>query len=131
MALIAVGLAMDAFAVAIASGVMIRRQRHYHALRAAGQLCHFSDGDAGLGLVLRNLFSQLFVRIDHWVAFGILVGVGGKMLYEAVRFEAIERSDVSMTLCVLLGLSVATSVDALAVGLSFAVLNISIVLRCW
>ena len=75
------------------------------------------------GLSLRDFISD----IDHWIAFGILGFIGCKMIYEALRME-LDREEVNpLNLSVLLMLSVATSIDALAVGVSFAFLNISIV----
>jgi len=124
---VAFGLAMDAFAVSITSGITIRHLRIHHAFRIA---LFFGAFQAIMpivgwlaGLSLRDFISD----IDHWIAFGILGFIGCKMIYEALRME-LDREEVNpLNLSVLLMLSVATSIDALAVGVSFAFLNISIV----
>ena len=123
---VAFGLAMDAFAVSIISGVMIRDLRIDHALRIA--FC-FGSFQAAMpimgwlgGLSLRNFISG----VDHWIAFGLLSFIGCKMIYEAIAMESDEKRTDPLNLSVLLMLSVATSIDALAVGVSFAFLGISV-----
>jgi putative Mn2+ efflux pump MntP len=124
---VAFGLAMDAFAVSITSGITIRHLRIHHAFRIA---LFFGAFQAIMPIVgwLAGLSLRDFISgIDHWIAFGILGFIGCKMIYEALRME-LDREEVNpLNLSVLLMLSVATSIDALAVGVSFAFLNISIV----
>ena len=125
--LIAVGLAMDAFAVSVASGMTIANLRIRHAVRIA----LFFGGFQALmpvvgwlaGLTLKGYISEY----DHWVAFGTLGFLGGKMIYEAHFLSEEERCRVSIDYAVLLGLAVATSIDALAVGVTFAVLHVNVV----
>lgn len=124
---VAFGLAMDAFAVSITSGITIRHLRINHALKIA---IFFGSFQAVMpvvgwlaGLSLRDFISD----VDHWIAFGLLSFVGCKMIYEAIRTEAGEKEIDPLNLYVLLMLSVATSIDALAIGVSFAFLKISIV----
>jgi len=123
---VALGLAMDAFAVSITSGVTIRHLRINHALRIS--LC-FGSFQAAMpvigwlaGLSLRDFISG----IDHWIAFGLLSFIGLKMIYEAIKMEKGERGIDPLNPSVLFMLSIATSIDALAVGVSFAFLKISI-----
>jgi putative Mn2+ efflux pump MntP len=125
--LIAFGLAMDAFAVSISNGITIQRQRANHALRIG---LFFGSFQAlmpligwSAGLNLRDLISG----VDHWIAFGLLFFIGCKMIYESTRMDIREKEVKPLTLSTLLVLSVATSIDALAVGISFALLKISIV----
>jgi putative Mn2+ efflux pump MntP len=123
---VAFGLAMDALAVSIISGVMIRDLRIDHALRIALFFGSFQAvmpimGWLG-GLSLRNFISG----VDHWVAFGLLSFIGCKMIYEAITMESDEKRTDPLNFSVLLMLSVATSIDALAVGVSFAFLRISV-----
>lgn len=125
--LIAFGLSMDAFAVSISNGITIQRQRTNHALRIG---IFFGSFQAlmpligwSVGLNLRGLISG----VDHWIAFALLSFIGCKMIYESRKMDAREKETKSLSLVTLLILSVATSIDALAVGLSFALLNISIV----
>jgi len=123
---IAVGLAMDAFAVSITSGITIKRLKINHALRIAASFGAFQafmpviGWLAGLGLI------SFISGIDHWIAFGLLVFIGCKMIYESIKIESREDKSNPLNFYVLLMLSVATSIDALAVGLSFAFLKISI-----
>jgi putative Mn2+ efflux pump MntP len=79
-----------------------------------------------LGWLAGLAFMDLIASFDHWVAFGLLAFIGGKMIYEA-RNESDEEKDVKLTVSVVLILSVATSIDALAVGLSFSLLQVSII----
>jgi putative Mn2+ efflux pump MntP len=123
---VAFGLAMDAFAVSIISGVMIRDLRIDHALRIALFFGSFQAvmpimGWLG-GLSLRNFISGF----DHWIAFGLLSFIGCKMIYEAITMKSDEKRTDPLNFSVLLMLSVATSIDALAVGVSFAFLRISV-----
>ena len=76
---------------------------------------------AGIGL------KQYVEAYDHWIAFGLLVFIGGKMIYEAIWIEEVEKKCDPLNLYVLLGLAVATSIDALAVGITFAFLKIAII----
>ena len=123
---IAVGLAMDAFAVSITSGTTIKRLKINHALQIAAFFGAFQafmpviGWLAGLGLI------SFISGIDHWIAFGLLVFIGCKMIYESIKIESREDKSNPLNFYVLLMLSVATSIDALAVGLSFAFLKISI-----
>ncbi|HIJ66030.1 MAG TPA: manganese efflux pump [Candidatus Hydrogenedentes bacterium] len=124
---VAFGLAMDAFAVSVASGFAIKRLRAKHALRIAlffGLFQAFMPvigWSAGLGL--RGLITAL----DHWIAFGLLAGIGGRMIYEAAVIKSVERKVDLESIYVLLVLSVATSIDALVVGLSLSFLSVAIV----
>ena len=130
---IAVGLAMDAFAVAIATGVAVKRDHLREAIRMAAFFGLFQALMPALGWVAGLRLRDLIHSFDHWVAFGLLALVGGKMLYEALWLEkdAQEEEDPSGSrngLATLLLLSVATSIDALAVGLSLSVLGVEIIL---
>ena len=118
---------MDAFAVSITSGITIQQLKINNALRIAFFFGAFQaimplvGWLAGLGL--RSLISN----VDHWIAFGLLSFIGCKMIYEAVTIQSEEKAINPLNVYVLLMLSIATSIDALAVGVSFAFLNIAIV----
>lgn len=124
---IALGLAMDALAVSIASGAAIRHLTANGALKIAVFFGSFQavmpliGWSAGLGLI--NLISS----VDHWIAFAILSFIGCKMIYESRKIGLNEKKTNPLNTSVLLMLSVATSIDALAVGISFAFLKIFIV----
>lgn len=128
MVLIGLALSMDAFAVSVASGVIIKKQKILNALKFAFSFGFFQMIMPVIGWAGGNRFRHLVSDIDHWLAFGLLVLVGCKMIYEALRIESFEQAQKDVSLYVLLMLSVATSIDALAVGLSFAFINVAIVL---
>lgn len=127
--LLAVGVSADAFAVALGKGLQVRT----HVLRSALVIALAFGGAQAimplLGWLLGETFAASISRFDHWVAFGLLVAVGGKMLWEALRPEHAEASDASTTslsLRQIAVLALATSIDALAVGVSFAFLDVNI-----
>lgn len=125
--LIALALAVDAFAVALAAGVSLCRVDSRQVFRLAW---HFGFFQAGMNILgwLGGLTVQPYIAaVDHWVAFALLALVGGKMILEAVREEKEQRQGSDPTRGrMLVALSIATSIDSLAVGLSFAVLRISV-----
>jgi len=121
---IALGLAADAFAVSVASGMAIEKVRISSALKIAIFFGSFQAimpliGWLG-GLTLRGFIAGL----DHWIAFGLLSFIGCRMIYESIRIESSPRKINPLNTYALLMLSVATSIDALAVGVSFAFLKI-------
>lgn len=131
---IGLALSMDTFAVSVASGIALKQMRVRHAVKIAlffggfQALMLFIGWLAGAGL---KTFISAF---DHWIAFSILSFVGGKMIYESLKLEKLERAangEHSRTIdpsniYYLLFFSVSTSLDALAVGFSFILLKISI-----
>ena len=125
--IIALGLAMDAFAVSITSGIAIKRLRIGYALRIAFFFGAFQaimpliGWFAGIGM--RDLISA----IDHWIAFTLLLIVGCKMIYESTVMDDEKDERDPLNLYVLVILSVATSIDALAVGLSLSFINVAII----
>jgi manganese efflux pump family protein len=132
MLLIAVGLAMDAFAVSIASGVNIRKLHLRHALWIAGLFGLFQAVMPLLGWLAGHWARDAIEPYDHWIAFGLLAGIGIKMILESRALEEDEseqakKAGESFRLYVLLGLALATSIDALAVGVTLSVLDVSIV----
>ena len=124
---IAVGLAMDAFAVSVACGMTIANLRIRHVMRIA---IFFGGFQALMPLVgwLAGLTLQGYIAgVAHWLAFGTLTFLGGKMIYEAHFFSDGDTCKVSIDYSILLGLAIATSIDALAVGVTFAAYSISVV----
>jgi putative Mn2+ efflux pump MntP len=122
--LIAMGLAMDAFAVSMAHGMTIQNRRVATGLIMAVSFGAFQAFMPVLGWLAGLSFIELISGFDHWVAFGLLAFIGGKMIYSARGAK--EEKEAKLTVPVLLILSVATSIDALAVGLSFSLLRLSI-----
>ncbi len=128
--LISIGLAMDAFAVSISLGgchVKNLSSRHILAFKAAILFGLFQAGMPILGWACGRQFQEYIKAIDHWVAFALLLIIGLKMLYEAWQ-EHTEEPKQRNNLKALLILAVATSIDALAVGVTFSVLQINLVL---
>jgi len=126
--LIAVGLAMDAFAVSITCGLTIQRPNRWKYLKIPLAFGGFQALMPVIGWLAGQTLQKYIVNFDHWIAFGLLVYIGGHMIYEAITIkECTPESDPSGNL-VLLSLSIATSIDALAVGVTFAFLEMKIVI---
>lgn len=127
--LIAVGLSMDAFAVSICKGLKMQRFNVRHAGVIALAFGGFQALMPVIGWFLGKQFESYITGIDHWIAFVLLAVIGGKMAVESFKKEEEDSSKENEKLDVkeLLVLAVATSIDALAVGITFAFLQVSIV----
>ena len=123
--LFAVGLAMDAFAVSIAKGIVIKHQRQKKALLLASFFGGFQMLMPVIGWLAGTSLEAVITGIDHWIAFGLLTFIGSKMIYDSIRKEDGEKEE-SLRLHSLITLATATSIDALMVGLSFAFLQTQI-----
>jgi putative Mn2+ efflux pump MntP len=121
--IIAMALGMDAFAASIATGIAIKTPTRKHALIVALWFGSFQAVMPLIGWLCCMKIVDLICGIDHWLAFGLLSAVGCKMLYESFKIEAIEKVAHPLSPRVLCLLAIATSIDALAAGISFAVLN--------
>ena len=119
---------MDAFAVSITSGITIKNLKINHALKIAIFFGSFQAFMPLIGWLAGFSLRDFISSIDHWIAFGLLSLIGSKMIYESVKMESSKGESNPLNIYILLILSVATSIDALAVGISFSFLNISIVL---
>jgi putative Mn2+ efflux pump MntP len=124
--LVAIGLSMDCVAVAIASGLTIGKVKPKDAIKMGAFFGGFQGGMPILGWLLGFTLITLISGFDHWVAFGLLAFIGGKMIYESVKGEGRDSSGNPLGLQTLLVLALATSIDALAVGLSFSLLEVLI-----
>lgn len=125
--IIALGLAMDAFAVSIASGVSLKCFKANLAFRVALFFGGFQAIMPLIGWLAGNSFSRYIEAYAHWIAFGMLAIIGGKMIYESTVIDEVESKCDPRNLGILFVLAVATSIDALAVGLSFSMLQVSII----
>lgn len=123
--LIAVGLSMDAFAVSICKGLSLGKINFKHMAVAGLWFGGFQALMPAVGYFVGSLFADKIVAIDHWVAFVLLLIIGISMIKES--FDKDEELDASMKSKDMFLLAVATSIDALAVGVSFAFLKVSIV----
>ncbi len=126
--LIAFGLAMDAFAVSIANGMTIKGNRKKAALIIAVFFGGFQMLMPVIGWAIGLSLQSIIIAVDHWIAFGLLTFIGAKMINEAVKNDGKNEGEKTLKLHTLLTLAVATSIDALMVGLSFAFLQTSILL---
>jgi len=125
--LIALGVSADAFAVALGKGLHMKRFNLPHAVVIAGTFGLAQALMPLLGWLLGTTFARFIADYDHWVAFGLLAVIGGKMLYEAFsRHEDTDEDTDRLGVRELLVLAVATSIDALAVGVTLAFLPVSI-----
>ena len=123
---LAVGLSMDAFAVAICKGLSIQKLKLRHALIVGAWFGAFQALMPAIGYLLGSAFADMIVAVDHWIAFVLLAFIGGNMIREALGGED-EDCDPSLAPVAMLLLAVATSIDALAVGVTFAVLRVDVV----
>lgn len=124
---IAIGLAMDAFAVSIAVGLTLRQVSFRQTFRLAYHFGLFQALMPIAGWLAGRSIERWIAPVDHWVAFGLLAAIGGRMIHAALTGDAGERAAKDPTKgASLVVLSVATSIDALAVGLSLAVLGVDI-----
>ncbi|MGN0140765.1 MAG: manganese efflux pump MntP family protein [Roseburia sp.] len=124
--LIGIGLSMDAFAVAICKGLAMRKVNKKQALVIGLFFGGFQALMPLLGWALGIQFQNYITNVDHWIAFVLLCFIGGKMIVEALKpedEEAVEVMDAPLNLKELLVLAIATSIDALAVGVTFAFLD--------
>ncbi|MDR0920325.1 MAG: manganese efflux pump MntP family protein [Oscillospiraceae bacterium] len=123
--LIALALSMDAFAVSVTNGLSYKPNLKYTVGTA---LCFgvFQGAMPTLGYFLGSTFSEYVEKFDHWLAFILLGFIGGKMLYEALKSNE-ESKITKLTPQLILVQGLATSIDALAVGVSFATLSVNIV----
>lgn len=122
---LAVGLSMDAFAVSICKGLSLGKIKVKHMCIAGIWFGGFQALMPLIGYFLGSLFADMITKYDHWIAFILLLFIGGNMIKEAVGDE--EHVDVSMDVKSMFILAVATSIDALAVGVTFAFLKVAIV----
>lgn len=123
---LAVGLAMDAFAVAVCKGLATSRLRVRDALTVGAWFGAFQALMPLAGFVLGSAFASFIVSVDHWVAFVLLSIIGGNMVREGLDRDSAEECDPSLRPRDMVLLALATSIDALAVGVTFAFLQVEI-----
>ena len=122
---IALGLAMDAFAVSIVSGFTIKHHKFNSALKLGASFGSFQAIMPVIGWLAGMSLRNFIVNIDHWIAFILLSIIGSKMIYESFKIKTDKKVIDPLNVFVLLILSISTSIDALVVGISFAFLDIS------
>ena len=124
--ILAVGLSMDAFAVSVCKGLSIQKLKPRHAVIVGAWFGAFQALMPAIGWLLGSAFADMIEAVDHWIAFGLLAFIGGNMIREALGHEE-EDADPSLAPIAMLLLAVATSIDALAVGVTFAFLRVAVV----
>ena len=123
---LAIALAMDAFAVALGTALTLQSMTRRHLFRLSWHFGLFQALMPIIGWLAGRTIQKWIVSVDHWIAFGLLGFVGGRMLWEAFHPETKTQSGDPTRGWSLIVLSVATSIDALAVGLTLAMLDVSI-----
>jgi len=121
--LLGLGLSADACAVSLTSGLMIRNLKLYKALKIALFFGVFQAGMVISGWGIGLTFRELIAAVGSWIAFGLLTLLGGKMIYEAVKEDDEDNKFDPLDNATLTALAIATSLDALAAGISLSVLK--------
>ena len=124
--LIAVGLSMDAFAVSVCKGLAMPKCTFKKAAIVGLWFGGFQALMPAIGYILGAQFQEAIASIDHWIAFVLLALIGGNMIHEALDNDE-EEADASLNVKTMFLLAVATSIDALAIGITFAFLKVSII----
>ena len=124
--LIAVGLSMDAFAVSVCKGLAMPKCTFKKAAIVSLWFGGFQALMPAIGYVLGAQFQETIASIDHWIAFVLLALIGGNMIHEALDNDE-EEADASLDVKTMFLLAVATSIDALAIGITFAFLKVNII----
>jgi putative Mn2+ efflux pump MntP len=124
--ILAVGVSMDALAVAICKGLSIQKLKLRHAIIVGLWFGAFQALMPTIGWLLGSAFTELITSIDHWVAFVLLGIIGGNMVREALSRKEDDEVDPSLAFGAMFVLAIATSIDALAVGVTLALLNVNI-----
>lgn len=124
--LIAVGLSMDTFAVSVCKGLAMPKCTFKKAAIVGLWFGGFQALMPAIGYVLGAQFQETIASIDHWIAFVLLALIGGNMIHEALDNDE-EEADASLDVKTMFLLAVATSIDALAIGITFAFLKVNII----
>ena len=124
--ILAVGLSMDAFAVAVCKGLAMPKCTFKKAAIVGLWFGGFQALMPAIGYVLGAQFQEAIASIDHWIAFVLLALIGGNMIHEALDNDE-EEADASLNVKTMFLLAVATSIDALAIGITFAFLKVNII----
>ena len=125
--LISIGLAMDAFAVSVCKGLSMKKMNWENAIIIGLYFGIFQAAMPSIGFLLGTKFSGIVESIDHWISFILLLIIGGNMIKESFDDEEEKRND-KIDIKTMLILSIATSIDALVVGITFAFFETNIIL---
>ncbi|MDF2568179.1 MAG: putative rane protein [Oscillospiraceae bacterium] len=125
--LIALGLSMDASAVSMSNAMCLNKIRLKQALAIAFSFGLFQGIMPIIGYFAGTAFAEYVTQFDHWIAFILLGFIGGKMIFDGLKKDADEVCIRELTFKLLFAQAIATSIDALAIGVSFATMNVNIV----
>ncbi len=126
--LLAIGLSMDASAVSISNSLCIKKISVKHVLQMAFMFALFQGMMPLIGYYAASAFAGVINQFDHWIAFILLTIIGGKMIHEAITEDLNQNCNAfSLTFKILLVQAIATSIDALAVGVSLSALSVNII----
>lgn len=128
---VAIGLSFDTFAVSISTGIIVNEIRFWQGVRVALIMALFQTVMPLIGIFLGLQVSEYISEYDHWLAFGLLSLLGAKMIIDSFKEDEDKMTQNPLKLTNVIGMSVATSIDALAVGVIFAGLNINISLMAF
>ena len=126
LVVIAIGLSMDAFAVSICKGLSVKKVQLKHVITAGAYFGGFQALMPLIGYMLGNQFESMITSVDHWIAFVLLGIIGGNMVREALSGDNDVQND-SFSFKTMFPLAIATSIDALAIGVTFAFLKVNII----
>jgi len=126
--IISIGLAMDATAIAVCKGLNMKKINCKYGIILAVFFGIFQAGMTAIGWVLGKQFEQYIVIIDHWIAFVLLSIIGIKMILESLKKEKEETEETKIDIKEMLILAIATSIDALAIGITFSFLQVNILI---
>ncbi len=122
-----IGLAMDAFSVAVTDGIVLKKPTLLQSAKIAFFFGFFQFIMPCAGYILGSAFARYITAFDHWIAFALLAFIGGKMLFEAfAKDDGEEEIKNPLSASTLLLLALATSIDALAVGVTFATISVPV-----
>lgn len=124
--LIGIGLSFDSFAVSVSCGLMKPQILFKQAVKVAGSLAFFQATFPVIGWFIGSSLKDLIASVDHWIAFGLLTFIGIRMVIEGIKPDGSLKNLDPFKIKVLIGLSIATSIDALVVGISFGFLDLPI-----
>lgn len=125
--IIAIGLSIDSFVASVSAGIFVRKNILRLSIKIAVILALFQGVMPFLGWLAGNSFKSYITTYDHWVAFIMLSIIGGKMIYEGIKeSDEVKKFDPTRTI-IIIGMGVATSIDALIIGVGFGILQVSII----
>ncbi len=126
--LIAIGLCFDTFAVSVSCGLLEKEISFFKAVKVAFSLAFFQALMPFAGWFLGIKVSHIISNLDHWIAFGMLLAIGLKMIYESLKKDDGEKNFNPLDIKTLLWISIATSIDAFVVGVSFGLISMPIII---